>query len=294
MKAFNSLLSLTPLRLAQLNSPGLSDNLLDDFTIQKLLLTVLVIGLAVGLLGGLEWLINWASERTPRRFRLLIKQSLPFWKALILFGSSGYVLNLFLNFSPNNILALTGTVAVALGFAFKDYVSSVIAGILALFETPYRVGDRIRIGGHYGEVVSYGLRGIKLQTPNDDTVTVPHNLLWTEAVVNSNDGALEAQVAVDFCFGHRVEAEAVRRILTHAAYTSPYTQLNRPIAVAITPEIWGFGFKLRAYPMDARDEFRYRTDLILRVKAALAHTPQPVPQLVPAPLPQDPPQPSES
>ncbi|NJL97321.1 MAG: mechanosensitive ion channel family protein [Synechococcaceae cyanobacterium SM2_3_2] len=285
MKAIHPFLRLTPFRLtpfplAQLNGNRLPDDLLDEFNIQKLLVALLAIGVAAGLLAGLEWLINWSAERTPRRFRLIIKQSLPFWKALILFSTGGYVLNLFLIFSPNNIFALTGTVAVALGFAFKDYVSSVIAGILALFETPYRVGDRVNIGGHYGEVTHYGLRGIKLRTPNDDTVTVPHNLLWTEAVVNTNDGALEAQVSVDFFFGHTVNAEAVRRILMHAAYTSPYTQLNLPIAVVITTKLWGFAFKLRCYPIDARDEFTYRTDLILRVKAALDQDPQPYPHLL--------------
>ncbi len=53
-----------------------------------------------------------------------------------------YVLSLFLQLSTQNLLAITGTISVALGFAFKDYVSSLIAGVVALFEIPYRVGDR--------------------------------------------------------------------------------------------------------------------------------------------------------
>ena len=51
------------------------------------------------------------------------------------------LVNLFLNLSRENVLAVTGTVAVALGFAFKDYASSIIAGIVGLFEAPYRVGE---------------------------------------------------------------------------------------------------------------------------------------------------------
>ncbi len=265
--------------LAQVDPDSTSERLLEDFNIERILWAALAIGVAAALLAGVEWLLNWLAEQTPRRFRLIIKQSLPFWKAVILFSVGGYVLNLFVNLSPNNILALTGTVAVALGFAFKDYVSSVIAGILALFESPYRVGDRVEIGGHYGEVVRYGLRGIKLQTPDDNIVTVPHNLLWSEAVINANDGALEAQVAVDFFFGHGVNVATVRRLLLHAAYTSPYTQLKMPISVGINVKPWGTTFKLRCYPMDARDEFRYRTDLIMRVKLALDRDPQPYPLL---------------
>ncbi len=77
--------------------------------------------------------------------------------------------------SANNLLALTGTISVALGFAFKDYASSLIAGFVALFEVPYRVGDRIQIGEHYGELISFGLRGIRLRSPSDNIVTIPHN-----------------------------------------------------------------------------------------------------------------------
>ena len=59
------------------------------------------------------------------------------------------LMNLFLNLSRENILAVTGAVAVALGFAFKDYASSIIAGIVGIFEGSYRVGDRIKIGDDF-------------------------------------------------------------------------------------------------------------------------------------------------
>ena len=35
--------------------------------------------------------------------------------------------------------------------------------------------------------------GIRLQTPSDNTVTIPHSKIWTESVSNSNAGELEAQ-----------------------------------------------------------------------------------------------------
>ena len=170
----------------------------------------------------------------------------------------GYLLNLFLNLSEANLFALTGTIAVALGFAFKDYVSSVIAGLLALFEAPYRMGDRIQIADHYGEVVGYGLRGIKIQTPDDNVVTIPHNTTWTEPISNANTGQLEAQVATNFYFAHHADAEKIVSILYQAAHSSKYTQLKLPIVVVMEEHYWGTQFKLRCYPMDARDEFVYK------------------------------------
>ena len=84
-----------------------------------------------------------------------------------------YLVSLWINLSSANVFALGGTVAVALGFAFKDFASSIVAGLLALYESSYRVGDRIQIGGFYGEVVGFGLRSVRLQTPDDNIVTIP-------------------------------------------------------------------------------------------------------------------------
>jgi small-conductance mechanosensitive channel len=187
---------------------------------------------------------------------------------------------LFINLSGNNILAVTGTVAVALGFAFKDYVSSVIAGLIALFETPYQVGDRIQISGYYGEVVSYGLRGVRILTPNDDVVTIPHNTIWTSPVSNANKGKLEAQVITDFYFAHHVDAQWVTHILYRVAYTSKYTRLKLPIRVIVEEKPWATHFRLKCYPMDARDEFLFKTDLLLRAKQVFAKHQIPYPSVL--------------
>ncbi|OKH17452.1 mechanosensitive ion channel protein MscS [[Limnothrix rosea] IAM M-220] len=259
-------------------SQELSDKLLTEITANKVLQAVMTVAIAYGSFWLIQATTDWISERVPRRFRLAIKQALPFWKALILLISLSYLLNLFLNLSEGNLFALTGTIAVALGFAFKDYASSVIAGLIALFEAPYRMGDRIQIADHYGEVVGYGLRGIQIQTPDDNVVTVPHNKTWTEAISNANTGHLEAQVATSFYFAHHADAEKIISILYQAAYSSKYTQLKLPIVVVMEEQYWGTQFKLRCYPMDARDEFIYKTDLIRRAKQAFARHDLPYPE----------------
>ncbi len=254
---------------AQINSDRIIDQ--DNITAIKIFQGFLIIVGAYLLVTWGEKLNHWLSEKVPNRFRLIVRQSLPLYRALILGVSAIAVLQLFLKLSTNNILALTGTISLALGFAFKDYASSLIAGLVALFEVPYRVGDRVQIGEHYGEVITFGLRGIKLRTPSDNVVTIPHNKLWTEAISNSNDGALEAQVIADFYFAQDVDLELVMKILYEAAYTSQYTQLKLPIVVTMDETIWATHLMLKAYPMDARDENIYKTDLLKRAKQALAN-----------------------
>lgn len=255
--------------------------ILTEVTLLKTVSAVVATLLAIAGIFLIERLTSWLSEKVARRHRLLIKQSVPFLKGLILIVTVSYLLEQFLNLNQNNLLALSGTLAVALGFAFKDYVSSIIAGVVTLFEASYRVGDRVRVGEQYGEVVGYGLRSFQLLTPDDNTVTIPHNVLWTDPVSNANSGHLEAQVTTDVYFDHDVDVDLVMNILYQAAYSSQYTQLRLPIVVVMQEHLWGTQFKLRSYPIDARDEFVYRTDLLMRAKRAFAHRglPYPRPQL---------------
>ncbi len=247
---------------------GLEGISIKNINFQTILQTVIALFLAYGFLISVKFLSKWLSERVPLRFRAAAKQSEPFLQALILFTTTIYVLSLFLQLSTQNLLAITGTIAVALGFAFKDYVSSLIAGVVALFEVPYRVGDRVKIGDNYGEIVNYDLRGIRLETVEDNQIFIPHNKIWNEPISNANNGALEAQVTTDFYLAHEVDSELVIKILYLAAYTSKYTQLKLPIRVLVEEKPWGTQFQLKSYPIDARDEYIYKTDLVRRVKQA--------------------------
>jgi small-conductance mechanosensitive channel len=253
------------------------ENLFKELSTLAIVQAALAIAIAYGLLMGIQSGANAVSEQVPRRFRLIIKQSVPVLKALILVVAITRLLQLFVNLTGSNLLALTGTIAVALGFAFKDYVSSIIAGVVTLFEGSVRMGDRVRIGDYYGEVVDYGLRELRLRTPDDNVVTIPHSIIWSDPIANANSGQLEAQVVTDVYVAHGANIEFVVDLLYQAAYSSRYTQLKLPVVVIVLEKPWATHLKLKAYPMDARDEFVYKTDLALRVKQACArhHVPYP-------------------
>lgn len=110
------------------------------------------------------------------------------------------------------------------------------------------------------------LRGMRQLPPDDSTITIPHSVVWTEAISSANSGRLEAQVITNLYFSHHVDVATVTEILYQAAYSSRFTQLKLPVAVLIDAKPWGTEFKLKSYPMDARDEFVYKTDLIRRTK----------------------------
>ena len=265
-----------PLILAQSGDNAAKDTaeqtkqIITEITTWKISQGLIVLVISYITIQVVDKLVIWVSEQVAKEYRLQVKQFLPFFRMMVLTITVIFLMNLFLNLSRDNLVAVTGTVAVALGFAFKDYASSIIAGIIGLFEAPYRVGDRIQIEDFYGEVRSYGLRGIRLQTPEDNIVTIPHNKIWTSAVSNSNMGELEAQVITEFYFAHNVDSQLVTKILYRVAYTSKYSYLKLPVLVIVEAKSWGTLFQLKSYPLDARDEYIYKTDLTTRAKRVFA------------------------
>lgn len=254
--------------IAQLgsNSNQSISQLLSQITTLKLTQAVAIVGITYVILRSLSMFLNWLSERVVLQFRQQIKQSLPFWQFLILLIALFILSDLFLNLSRTNLLALSGTIVLGLGFAFREYISSMMAGIVVLFESPYRIGDRIRIGEYYGEVKHFGLRSFDLQTLNDRRVTIPHNTIWENPVINANQGNLETPAIANFYLNHKANPEQVRQILIQAAYTSKYTQLQKPIQVFLAESPEKSHFQLKAYPIDARAEQAFISDLTQRAK----------------------------
>lgn len=231
---------------------------------------ILILLLFWGGLRGLQWFLPWFTEQIPSRFRLYVLPLMPILQLMLVILALMRIVPLVIDPTPENVLAISGAVAITIGFAFQDYVSSLIAGIVAIYERPYRIGDWVRIGDAYGEVIALGFRSIQLVTPDDTVVLIPHKLMWDSIIFNDNSGQREHQCVADFYLQSEHDAETVRQKLRQVALTSPYLQLDRPISVIVIEKPWGTHYRLKAYPIDGRDQFKFTSDMTVRGKAALS------------------------
>jgi small-conductance mechanosensitive channel len=230
-----------------------------------------VIAVAWILVRVMQWLIPWIANRMPGRLRLYVLPLEPILRLLIIVVAGILIVPMVVEPTPQNLIAILGAAGLAVGFAFKDYVSSLIAGIVALYERPYRPGDWVQIDGTYGEIQSLGLRALRLVTPDDAMVIIPHKKIWDTNIHNANAGKRGLLCVADFYLGPDHDAFEVRHKLHSVALTSPYVQLDRPISVIVSEKPWGTHYKLKAYPMDGRDQFQFTSDLTVRGKTALAN-----------------------
>jgi small-conductance mechanosensitive channel len=210
------------------------------------------------------------SDAFSGRTRHQILAAVPVVRLLVLIAAILLVLPRLVEPTVENLVALLGAVALALGFAFKDYVSSLIAGIVTLYEMPYRLGDWIEVDGAYGEVTSIGMRAAELVTLDDTVVIVPHLKLWDRLIHNANDGTTRLLTVTEFYLHPQHDAAQVQRVLHRVALTSPFLDVSQPIAIVVQERPWGTQYRLKAYPIDPRQQIPFKTDLTTRAKAALA------------------------
>ena len=232
------------------------------------------IGLIVVCTWTAIWLIRttlpFLAERGPSRLRLYLLAVVPVARLLLLTTAILWIVPIVFNITFQNFLVIAGAASVAIGFAFKDYVSSLIAGVVAIIERPYRPGDWVKIGGDYGEVRSVGMRAIRVLTADANAIVIPHSKLWTDNISNSNDGARTLMCVANFYLEARHDAAAMRSVLQDVAMTSAYLDYAQPVIVVLAEEPWGTHYKLRAYPYDMRDQFAFISDLTVRGKLAIA------------------------
>lgn len=121
--------------------------------------------------------------------RLYVLGAVPILRLVPLSTAAVLIVPLVINQTMQNLVVVFGAASVAIGFAFKDYVSSLIAGVVAVTERPYRPGDWVKI--------------------------------------------------------------------------------DRPVAVIVAEKPWATHYRWKGYPIDARDQFQFMSDLTVRGKEAL-------------------------
>ena len=142
---------------------------------------------------------------------------------------------------------ITGALALGVAFAAGDIIENFVAGIFILKDKPFTVGDHIQWGGNDGIVREIDLRVTKLDTFNNEQVTVPNGDLANSVVVNPVANETR-RVPFDFGIDYEADIELAREIiideankidgiLADPAPTAPVTGLADS-AVILNGRVW--------------------------------------------------------
>jgi len=206
--------------------------------------------------------------------RLLLQRINAFFRFFVYLITIAFIVLVSFDFSPQVLAVIGGASVVAVGFATRDLLASLVGGILIILDRPFQIGDRVKFGGEYGDIKTIGLRSVKLTTLDDSTVTIPNNLFLSEVTSSSNSGQLDMQTVVDFYIGLDQDVHRARELIREAAATSRYIYLPKPINVLAAQlpldGLVAMHMQLKAYVLDTKYEKDFETDVTLRVHRAFA------------------------
>jgi small conductance mechanosensitive channel len=111
---------------------------------------------------------------------------------------------------------LLGALSLAVGFAAQDLIANFVAGVFIIQDEPFKVGDWIEWDGNVGVVREIQLRVTKLDTFDNEEVTVPNSDL-ASAVVTNPTGNDELRVSVDFGIEYDDDIEHAREAIIDEA-----------------------------------------------------------------------------
>ena len=217
----------------------------------------------------IRWGILRCSERASPHLRLSILRVLPIIRLLVGIGAVVVIVPILVEPTFQNIVALLASVGLALAFTFKDYGSSLAAGLATILENAYQPGDWIDVGGTYGEVKSIRARATRIVTPDDTEVIIPHTLFWSTSIFNASSGKRSILCVADFYLHPDHDAVLARSRLEEVAQTSSYRKADTPVTVIVLEKPWGTHYRVKAYVKDSREQFLFLTDITVRGKEVL-------------------------
>ncbi len=125
-------------------------------------------------------------------FAWIEPRSLPLYEIgskLLIIGGAIYMIMLVWGIDVTAWLASAGILGIAIGFAAKDTLANLFAGIFILTDAPYKLGDFIVLeSGERGRVTDIGIRSTRILTRDDIEITVPNSVMANSKIVNESSG----------------------------------------------------------------------------------------------------------
>lgn len=130
------------------------------------------------------------------------------------------------------LVASLGVTGVVLGFAFKESLGSLAAGLMIALNHPFKVGDYVIVGGIEGSVTELNMMATVLTTADNKKVTVPNGAVWGSAITNFNAlGIRRVDVQVGVAYG--TDLVAARALALETVKAIPGVLADPAPAVAV-------------------------------------------------------------
>ncbi len=122
-----------------------------------------------------------------------------------------------LNVMP--FIAGASVAGIAIGFAAKDTLSNLIAGVLLIIDRPFEVGDRIEVwtapanSASWGDVIDIGLRATKIKTTDNIVIVIPNNEIMKRDIINYTAITDEIRVRIPIGIAYEADVKKAKELI---------------------------------------------------------------------------------
>ena len=164
------------------------------YFIEKILCAIFVVAVATPVYKFFRILLGYLKKnialKTDTRLDDTIFDLLDKFVGAIFFFATVVIAFDILGLNVMPFVAGAGIMGLAIGFAAKDTLSNLIAGVLLIIDRPFEVGDRIETwssppgSSSWGDVLHIGLRATKIKTTDNIIIVIPNNSIMRRDIVN--------------------------------------------------------------------------------------------------------------
>ncbi len=167
--------------------------------------------------------LNWMSGNR-QRFRMVQPVTLPLFQIgvkLFIIGGAVYFVLLFWDANLTAWLGSAGIIGIAVGFAARDTLANLFAGVSILADAPYKMGDYITLDtGDRGEITHIGIRSTRMLTRDDIEITIPNAIIANSRILNESGGRwLRERIRIPVHVAYDSNIDQVRQVLLDACKT---------------------------------------------------------------------------
>jgi len=247
--------------------------------LEKIFHALLIILLAIPVKNFLIIAIGYLqikiAHQTENKIDDIIFELLARFSGFIILATALVISLDFLGVNVIPFIAGAGIAGVAIGFAAKDTLSNLIAGILLIIDRPFEIGDRIEVWSApagtstWGDVIDIGLRATKIKTTDNIVIIIPNNEIMLRDIINYTTISGKIRVRINIGIAYDAELQKAKDIILKVADSAAWVAKNPAPKVVVR----NFGessvdLQLRVWIDDARKRMDTISLITDRVKVA--------------------------
>lgn len=247
--------------------------------IEKLYLALFVVLIATPIKNFLLIILNYSeqkwADKTETKIDNIVFDLLNRFSGAIVYAVAVVLALDIMGINVMPFVAGAGVLGVAIGFAAKDTLSNLIAGILLIIDRPFEIGDRIEVwsaprgSASWGDVMDIGLRATKIKTTDNIIIVIPNNEIMKRDIVNYTLSSTSIRVRINIGVAYDTDIELAKKLILNVASDVEWVQQDpKPKVVVRNFGESSVDLQLRVWISDARKRMNTISTITDQVKNA--------------------------